>query len=114
MAKQTKTPSTQAPVYTLNPAALALAAQGSNGNPTLQAPSKGLGKGWRAPNYRAPNTRAAACAAIQAACGATFTALQAQGALAAARTAGTLNLGTGTPASYCKAFVKNGYFAPSA
>lgn len=29
-----------------------------------------------------------------------------------AKAAGALNLGSGTPGSYCKAFVANGYFAP--
>lgn len=100
-----------ATLYALNAKAAALAAAGGNAGKTLQAPSKGLGLGWRAAGYTAPNTRAMALAVV-AALGETFTVAQAQAALQAAKAAGTLNLGSGTPGSYCKAFVANGYFAP--
>lgn len=100
-----------ATLYTLNAKAAALAAAGANAGKTLQAPAKGLGLQWRAAGYTAPNTRALALAVV-AALGGTFTLAQAQAALQAAKAAGTLNLGSGTPGSYCKAFVANGYFAP--
>lgn len=95
-------------VYTLNQAATALATAVTPGN-TLQAPQKGLGLAWRAAGYKAPNTRAAALAAVMAAHNGPFTLDQAQATLQAAKTAG-LNLGSGTPRSYAVAFVKNGYF----
>jgi hypothetical protein len=99
--------------YALNEAATKLAALGLEAAATLQA-GEHRGPAWRAANYRAPNTRAGALAAIaSAANGQPITAEAAQAALAAAKLAG-LNLGTGTPRSYVKAFVKNGYLAPSA
>ncbi len=98
------TPS-KAPLFTLNPAAALLAAQGAAARLTLQSPTKGLGQQWRAPNYQAPNLRAIALANISA-LGATFTELQAQGALK-----GTA-LGSGTPRSFVVAFIKNGYLMP--
>ncbi len=100
-----------AALYTLNAKAAALAAAGAAAGKTLQAPAKGLGLAWRAAGYTAPNTRALALAVV-AALGTQFTLAQAQAALQAAKAAGTLNLGSGTPGSYCKAFVANGYFAP--
>jgi hypothetical protein len=63
---------------------------------------------WREPKHTAPNTRAQALATILAACGEQFTAEQAQQALSAIRTV----LGAGTPGSYVKAFIANGYFTP--
>lgn len=127
-ARKTRTPKVAAPVeapavavaapaaapatlYALNAKAAALAAAGAAAGKTLQAPSKGLGLAWRVAGYTAPNTRALALAVV-AALGDTFTVEQAQAALQAAKAAGTLNLGSGTPGSYCKAFVANGYFAP--
>jgi len=77
---------------------------------TLQAPSKGLGLAWRAAGHKAPNTRCYALAAIQAAYPNGCTVEQAVSALSAAAKAG-LNLGSGTPRSYVKAFVANGYLA---
>ena len=77
---------------------------------TLQAPSKGLGLAWRAAGHKAPNTRCYALAAIQAAHPNGCTMEQAVSALSAAAKAG-LNLGSGTPRSYVKAFVANGYLA---
>lgn len=100
-----------ATMYTLNAKAAALATAGATAGKTLQAPSKGLGLQWRASGYTAPNTRALALGVV-AALGTQFTLAQAQAALQASKAAGTLNLGSGTPGSYCKAFVANGYFAP--
>ena len=77
---------------------------------TLQAPSKGLGLAWRAAGHKAPNTRCYALAAIQAAYPNGCTMEQAVTALGVAAKAG-LNLGSGTPRSYVKAFVANGYLA---
>ena len=90
--------------------ALAASAEARQVGTTLQAPTKGLGLAWRAAGYMAPNTRAYALAAIKAAYPTGCTVAQAVGALQAAKTAG-LNLGSGTPNSYVKAFVANGYLA---
>lgn len=92
-------------VYTLNDKALALSAIVAP-MATLQTPDKALGRAWRSAAYTQPNTRVAALATILAV--APCTAEQAQAALAAGKLAG-LNLGTGTPRSYVKAFIKNGY-----
>jgi hypothetical protein len=105
-------PATDAPVYTLNEKAQAMA-ELVIGTPTLQTPAKGLGRAWRAAGHTAPNTRVAALAAILASTDGQFTAEKAQAVLTAEKAAG-LNLGTGTPRSYVAAFIKNGYFAPRA
>ena len=102
---------TPAACLVLSAKALQLATAGTTAANTLQAPQKGLGMAWRVPGYKATNTRALALATILAACGEEFTADQAQRALDAAKKAGTLNLGSGTPNSYVKAFLGNGYFA---
>jgi hypothetical protein len=96
--------------YTLNSKALELAALGANAGPTLQAPTKGLGQAWRQAGYKAPNTRAVALAALVAHYPSGFTFAQAVGVLQAGVKAGAINLGSGTPNSYCKAFEANGYF----
>lgn len=100
------------PAYVLGEKAAALVAA-EQVKATLQAPTKGLGREWRAPGYTAANTRVGALAAVLAYAGERFTAEQAQQALIKAKTEG-LNLGTGSPRSYVVAFVKNGYFAPVA
>ena len=94
----------------LNAKATELAKLGGEAAHTLQAPSKGLGLAWRNANHTAPNTRASALAAIQAAHPEGCTMGQAVAALQAAKLAG-LNLGSGTPRSYVKAFVADGYLA---
>ena len=93
--------------FTLNTKAqeLAASAKASQAALTLQAPAKGLGMGWRNAKHTAPNTRAHALAVLPE----QFTLEQAVALLDAARKEG-LNLGSGTPRSYCKAFVVNGYF----
>jgi hypothetical protein len=96
--------------YTLNAKALELAALGANAGPTLQAPSKGLGQAWRAQGYKAPNTRAIALSALAQHYPNGFTFAQAVACLQVGVKAGAINLGSGTPNSYCKAFVANGYF----
>lgn len=99
------------PLYTLSGPAATLAAHGNQATPTLQAPGRahGLGTLWRTAGHKAPNTRAIALATIQAAAGGKpFNVSQALVAL------GTIKaqLGSGTPNSYVKAFIANGYFAP--
>ena len=111
----TPAPTTQAPaggpLYTLSAKAQALATATTPGN-TLQRPAPGLGMAWRTAGHTAPNTRAGALAVVLAASnGQPFTQAQAQQWLQAAKASG-LNLGSGTPGSYAKAFVGNGYFAP--
>lgn len=111
----TPAPTTQtsasAPLYTLSAKAQALATAQQVGN-TLQRPAPGLGMAWRTAGHTAPNTRAGALAVVLAASkGEAFTQAQAQQWLQEAKAAG-LNLGSGTPGSYAKAFVGNGYFAP--
>src|SRR3546814_9366121 len=76
---------------------------------TLQAPSKGLGKGWRQPGYKAPNLRHGAIQAIvQASNNGTITAAAALAAL------GSVPLGSGTPRSFLVAFAACGYLVPVA
>jgi len=87
-----------------------LAALGATAGATLQAPSKGLGQAWRQAGYKAPNTRAIALNALQAHYPSGFTFAQAVACLQVGVKAGAINLGSGTPNSYCKAFVANGYF----
>jgi len=99
------------PLYTLSSVAATLAAAGNQATATLQAPSRqhGLGTAWRTAGHKAPNTRAIALATVLAAAGGKpFNVSQALVAL------GTIKaqLGSGTPNSYCKAFIANGYFAP--
>ena len=108
-------PVAQPVMYTLNEKAVALAALGLQAGPTLQAPpGEKLGAAWRAPKYTASNTRAGALAAILAATqDGAISALGAQNALQDAKKDG-LNLGTGTPRSYVKAFIANGYLSPRA
>lgn len=98
-------------LYTLSAQAIALANQGTAAAPTLQALPTQRGQAWRAAGHKAPNTRAAALAAVMA-LPQPFTFAAAKAALAAAQQAG-LNLGTGSPNSYARAFVANGYFAPA-
>lgn len=93
------------PTYNLSAQAALVAAGAGN---TLQNAKSGLGKAWRTTAQAKPNTRTSALQAI-AAIPAPFTLAQAQSALATLHSAGTL--GSGTPRSYCVAFVKNGYFA---
>lgn len=103
--------STSAPLYTLSTKAVALATAQQVGN-TLQRPAPGLGMAWRTAGHTAPNTRAGALAVIHSASNdQPFTQAQAQEWLQQAKAAG-LNIGSGTPGSYAKAFVGNGYFAP--
>lgn len=104
-------PST-APRYALNAPARALADQGHEAAPTLQKLGKDTDPAWRTHGYKATNTRAIALAVILQELGQGFTAGEAQAVLSKHHKAGHLNLGSGTPASYVKAFVKNGYFAP--
>lgn len=116
MATKAKThevePTTEgAPTYVLSEKAAALAAAGAAAKDTRQRTAPGFGLAWRAHGKDAPNTRAQALAAI-AAIGAPCTAAQAATALTALHKAGVL--GSGTPRSYVVAFVKNGYFVPSA
>ena len=109
-APTTQTPAS-GPLYTLSAKAVALATATTPGN-TLQRPAPGLGMAWRTAGHTAPNTRAGALAVVLAASnGQPFTQAQAQAWLQAAKASG-LNLGSGTPGSYAKAFVGNGYFAP--
>ena len=109
-APTTQTPAS-GPLYTLSAKAQALATAQQVGN-TLQRPAPGLGMAWRTAGHTAPNTRAGALAVVLAASnGQPFTQAQAQAWLQAAKASG-LNLGSGTPGSYAKAFVSNGYFAP--
>jgi hypothetical protein len=96
--------------YTLSGKAQELAKLGAEAGLTLQAPSKGLGQAWRAPGHKAPNTRAVVLNALQAHYPSGFTFAQAVACLAAGAKAGAVHLGSGTPNSYCKAFVANGYF----
>jgi hypothetical protein len=95
--------------YSLSAKAAALASQGSAAGATLQRPAAGLGMAWRAPRHKGINTRAMALAAVLEACGDKFTAEQAHKALTAAKANG-LHLGAGSPTSYVKAFIANGYF----
>lgn len=118
MAKQPKqvaaatTPATTpVVVYTLNPQAAALAAQGAAAANTLQRTTTGLGKAWRTAAKRAPNTRAQALAAIAAA-PQPVTLNAAKAALQPLHVAGVL--GSGTPGSYVAAFIKCGYMVPTA
>jgi len=101
-----------APRYNLNGPARKLADEGHNAAPTLQKLGKDTDPAWRSHGYKATNTRAIALAVILQDLGTGFTASEAQACLAKYHKAGALNLGSGTPASYVKAFVKNGYFAP--
>lgn len=96
------------PTYSLSAKAATLAAQGRAAANTLQRTAPGFGAAWRAHGKAAPNTRAQALAAIAAV--APCTLAQAQAALVPLHKAGIL--GSGTPGSYCKAFVANGYLAP--
>jgi 2-hydroxychromene-2-carboxylate isomerase len=97
-------------LLTLNAKAAELAKLGDQAGLTLQAPAKGLGLAWRNAQHKAPNTRARALAAIQAAHPEGCTMELAIAALQAAKQNG-LNLGSGTPRSYVKAFMANGYLA---
>lgn len=116
--KQTQaTPATA--TYTLSPQAQALAAtvQAKAVPNTLQQAAPKQGKAWRVTGVTKPNTRALALAAL-AALPQPFTLAQAQAALAALP-AGTL--GSGTPRSYCVAFLPkavhargNGYLVAAA
>lgn len=67
-----------------------------------------VGAQWRANGHKAPNTRHEALSAI-AAIGSTFTLEAAAAALKPLKDAAIL--GSGTPASYLKAFIKAGYIA---
>jgi hypothetical protein len=96
-------------LYGLNAKAAALAAAGTAAGNTLQRPAPGLGMAWRQPKHTAPNTRAVALATLVQAHGATFSHTQALATLATIKPV----LGAGSPASYIKAFIKNGYFVPA-
>lgn len=89
-----------APLY-----ALGTKAPRQGTTPQLGGVKSGLGHGWVAAAKPAPNSRAAAVAALQA-LGDSFTQAQALAALAALPK-GTL--GSGSPRSYWAAFVANGY-----
>jgi hypothetical protein len=101
------------PVYALNEAAMALAAQGTEANNTLQRKEKGMGKEWRKTGIQSTNTRALSCAVIHAAYPeGKFTKAQAMAALNAADPKVNGLHGHATAASRTAAFIKNGYFAP--
>lgn len=67
-----------------------------------------VGPNWRANGHKATNTRALAIQAL-AALGSTFTHAQAVSALLPLKQQALL--GSGTPASYLRAFVASGYLA---
>lgn len=100
----------QQPLYTVGPHAAKV-----QPHSTLQLAnySTRAGKQWRTANATTrPNTRAAAIAALQQATAAgpqTWATLRA--ALQPLHKQGTL--GSGTPQSYLKAFVANGYIVPA-
>jgi len=100
--------------YSLNGPAMQLASQGHNAGATLQKSGdpKLSDPNWRSNGHKATNTRAIALATIVQELGSGFAAAEAQACLAKWHKAGALHLGSGTPASYVKAFIKNGYFAP--
>lgn len=99
------------PVYTLAAPALAIAAQPVGATTTQGALPAHNGVTWRITSAKlAPNTRVGALQVLAAAV--PCTAPAAIAALATAKAQG-LSLGTGTPASYVKAFVKNGYLTPT-
>lgn len=103
-------------LYKLNGPAASLAAQGASAAPTLQKKGdpKHSDPNWRSANHKATNTRAIALATIMANFAGPFSAAEAQKLLSIANKEHGLHLGSGTPASYVKAFIKNGYFAPVA
>lgn len=90
--------------------ALGTAAQAIANHATLQrgctAP---VGKQWRANGHKAPNTRHVVVGTLQA-LGSQFTYSQAVTVLQPLKTAAIL--GSGTPASYIRAFIKCGYLVP--
>lgn len=69
-----------------------------------------VGAHWRNNGHKATNTRAVVITTL-AALGTTFTHAQAVAALAPLKAAAIL--GSGTPASYLRAFVKSGYLTQS-
>jgi hypothetical protein len=121
--EETVPPVVEAPVvngpqlYVLNGPATNLAREGLSGSvrETLQKAGdpKAANPEWRNMGHKAPNTRALALAVIVQTLGARFSEAQARKALADAKAAGTLHLGSGTPASYVKAFIGNKYFSPA-
>jgi len=121
--EETAPPVADAPVvngpqlYVLNGPATNLAREGLSGSvrETLQKAGdpKAANPEWRNMGHKAPNTRALALAVIVQTLGARFSEAQARKALADAKAAGTLHLGSGTPASYVKAFIGNKYFSPA-
>lgn len=107
-------PSTKVEVrYSLNEKALFLAGLAPEDVKLYRqgAATKGNGKDWRATGVDRKNTRAGALAVVYSVCGAKFTEDQAIAALRKAKDNDGLNLGTGSPKSYVKAFIANGYFA---
>lgn len=96
----TASPST---VYTIS----GKAAASIRNMPTLQRGcTVAVGAQWRANDYKAPNTRHIVIGVL-ANLGEEFTYAQAAAALAPLKADATL--GSGTPASYIRAFVKCGY-----
>jgi hypothetical protein len=90
---------TELTVFALSEKAVAIAER-----PTLQAPAKGLGKGWRQAGHKAPSLRHGAIQAIvKASKRGVITEEDALAALAG------VPLGAGTPRSFFKAFVEQGY-----
>lgn len=71
---------------------------------TLQAPAKGLGKAWRQVGHKAPSLRHGAIQAIVKA--SKRGVITEEDALAALK---AVPLGSGTPRSFFKAFVEQGY-----
>lgn len=101
-------PATQAaPVLQVTAKAHAVIAKA--GQNTKQRGTQRLGKAWHTGAVAKPNTRAAALAAIAAALPQGGTLAQCQAALAPLHAQGVL--GSGTPRSYCVAFVAAGYLA---
>lgn len=68
-----------------------------------------VGPNWRNNGHKATNTRAIVIAQLASLCGQSFTHVQAVAALAPLKAQAIL--GSGTPASYLRAFVKSGYLA---
>ena len=114
MSKQAKTPAVvaapaaaEAAVYTLGDKAMVvLATERLTRQRDAQVVTpKAVGHWAKVNGATRPNTRAAALAAMEAVAPATLAAMRS--ALGDLHKAGTL--GSGTPASYVAAFVKNGY-----
>lgn len=74
---------------------------------TLQTPKKGLGAEWRKAGHKAPSVRHNAIAALAAVAN-SHGIIAESDALQALK---SVSLGTGTPRSFIRAFVANGYLA---